>query len=120
MASNKKTSSVALNTLKAACVHKKFASFKDLLPGEYIINKFSIVNTTFGDRIRIDLQDSYMYLPESFLKTLTAELLDDLNKSPKIMVYHGKDSNNHNALILDFNDVSYFDSDLLGLITQNY
>lgn len=120
MDSDKKTSIVALNTLKAACVHKKFASFKDLSPGEYIVNKFSLVNTMFGERIRIDLHDTYMYLPEGFLKKLSTKLLDDLNRSPKIMVYQGKDAENHNALILDFNDVEYFDSELLGLITQNY
>lgn len=121
MTSNSKnTSLAALNTLKAACTHKKYVSFKDLSNGEYIVNKFSIVNTVYGERIRIDLQDTYMYLPQSFLKTLTSEVLDELNKSPKVMVYQGKDSNNHNALILDFNDVSYFDSELLSLITPNF
>lgn len=117
---NKKTSIAALNALKAACSHKKFASFKDLSPGEYIVNKFTIVNTAYGERIRIDLHDSYMYLPQCFLKTLTPELLEDVNKSPKLMVYEGKDGNNRNALVLDFNEVSYFDGELLGLLTPNF
>lgn len=122
MASNntKITSSAALNALKAACSHKKFTSFKDLSPGEYIVNKFTIINTAYGERIRVDLHDSYMYLPQGFLKTLNPEVLDDLNKSPKMMVYGGKDVNNHNALILDFNEVSYYDSELLGLLTPNF
>lgn len=119
MTANNNTSIAALNTLKAACSHKKFASFKDLSPGEYIVKKFSIVNTMYGERVRIDLHDSYMYLPQSFLKTLTSEVIEDLNKSPKIMVYEGKDANNRNALILDFNDVSYFDGELFDLITPN-
>lgn len=101
-------------------MHKKYSSFKDLLPGEYIVNTFSIVNTVYGERIRIDLQDTYMYLPQSFVKTLTSELIDELNKAPKIMVYKGKDINNRNALMLDFTEVSYFDKDLLGLLTQNF
>lgn len=126
------TSSAALNALKAACSRrnfgvfknfinfKKFASFKDLLPGEYIVKQFSIVSTTYGDRVRIDLHDSYMFLPKSFLKTLTPEVITDLNKSPKMMVYEGKDADNRDALILDFNEVSYFDSELLGLLTPNF
>lgn len=102
------------------CTHKKYVSFKDLSPGEYIVNKFTIVNTVYGERIRIDLQNTYMYLPQSFLKTLTPEVLDDVNRSPKLMIYEGKDASNNNALILDFNDVSYFDNELLGLLTPNF
>lgn len=120
MASDKKTSMVALNTLNAACVHKKFASFKDLSPGEYIVDKFAIVHTMFGDRIRIDLQDTYMYLPESILKTVTIADIAELNKTPKIMIYGGKDVDNHNKLILSFSEVAYFDNQLLNLITPNY
>lgn len=117
---NKNTSSAALNTLKAACTHKKYVGFKDLSPGEYIVNKFSIVNTVYGERIRIDLLETYMYLPQSFLKTLKPELLDDLNKTPKLMNYSGKDPNNRNTLILDFNDANYFDNELFGLLTPNF
>lgn len=131
-ANDNSTSSGALNALKAACSRKKFgvfknfqnsknfASFKDLLPGEYIVEKFSIVNTKYGEQVRIDLHDSYMYLPKSFLNTLTPEVIDDLNKAPKMMVYQGKDAENGNALILDFNEVSYFDSELFGLLTPNF
>lgn len=115
---NNVTSSAALNALKAACVHKKFASFKDLLPGEYIVNNFSIVDTTFGERVRVELADAYMFLPPCFLRTLKPEVIEDLNKSPKIMVYKGKDADNRNALILDFNEVSYFDGEVFGLLTQ--
>jgi hypothetical protein len=132
MAANDNTTSAALSALKAACSRKKFGalknflnfknfmSFKDLLPGEYIVDKFSIVNTKYGERVRIDLHDSYMFLPKSFLKTVTPEVIDDLNSAPKMMIYQGKDAENGNALILDFNEVSYFDSELLGLLTPNY
>lgn len=133
MASNENsTSSGGLSALKAACSRKKFgvfknfqnykhfASFKDLLPGEYIVEKFSIVNTKYGERVRIDLHDSYMYLSKSFLNTLTPEVIDDLNKAPKMMLYQGKDAENGNSLILDFNEVSYFDSELFGLLTPNF
>lgn len=112
------TSSAALSLLKAACAHKKFVSFKDLPSGEYIVINFSTIDTNYGQRIRIDLQDdTYMYLPEIFVKKLKPEVIDVLNMSPKIMAYDGKDANNHNALILDFNEVNYFDNEFIGLLT---
>lgn len=114
---NNATSSAAMSALKAACSHKKYISFKDLSPGEYIVNSFSIVDTAYGDRLRIEMSNAYMFLPESILKKLKPELIDDLNKGPKIMAYQGKDVDNHNALILDFNEVSYFDGEMLGLLT---
>lgn len=131
-ANDNTASSAALNALKAACSRKKFGvfkksqnfenfvSFKDLSPGEYIVEKFSIANTKYGERVRIDLHGSYMFLPQSFSKTLTPEVIDNLNKAPKMMVYQGKDAENGNAFILDFNEVSYFDSELFGLLTPNF
>lgn len=131
-ANDNTTSSGALNALKDACSRKNFGvfknsqnfknfvSFKDLSPGEYIVNKFSIVNTKFGERVRVDLHHSYMFLPKGFLKTITPEVIDDLNKAPKMMVYQGKDVEAGNALILDFNEVTYFDSELFGLLTPNF
>lgn len=114
------TSNAALNTLKVACVTKKFVSFKDLTPGEYIVNKFRIVSTTYGDRIRIDLHDSYMLLPERYVKSLTEKVIEELNKSPKVMTYGGKDACNRNSLILDFNEVSYIANDVFEYITPDY
>lgn len=114
------SSIIALNTLKVACAPKQFASFKDLSPGDYIVNKFSIVTSAYGDRVRIDLHDSYMYLPERYLKTLTEKVIEELNKSPKIMTYGGKDANNRNRLILDFNEVAYIAGDILNYITPEF
>lgn len=103
----------ALGALKSACVKKQNESFKDLQPGEYLVYKFTEVSTTHGNRIRIDLLDTYMILPERFAKILTEPIIDDLNKSTKVMIYGGKDSSNRDRLILDFRDESYF-ADLLS------
>lgn len=115
------TSSAALNALKAACSRKNFVSFKDLSPGEYIVNNFSIMDTAYGERLRVEMPNAFMYLPPSVLKQLNLErnpgLIDDLNKAPKIMVYKGKDADNHNAIMLDFNEVSYFENEMFGLLT---
>lgn len=98
----------ALITLNTACGKKAYQSFKDLAVGEYIVNHFSICNTTYGDRIQIELDDKYMILPERFAKKLDQDKIDALNRTPKIMVYSGKDSNYQNRLILEFRDSSYY------------
>lgn len=94
-------SSSALNSLRFNCMKKKIASFNNLPIGQYVVNKFSIVETSHGTRVRIDLDETYMYLPERFTK-LTPDKIEELSKSSKIMIYDGKDSANKNRLILDF------------------
>lgn len=114
------TSTAALNTLKAACTSKKYVSFKDLTPGEYIVNKFCVVSTKHGDRVRIDLHDSYMLLPERYANLLTEKAIEELNKAPKVMTYSGKDVSNHNCLILDFNEVGYIAGEIFEYVTPDY
>lgn len=98
----------ALSMLNEACSKKSFKSFNDLLPGEYIVKHFEKHESKHGERVRIAIDDYYMYLPQRFNTTLSQGRLDELNKSPKIMVYGGKDISARDRLILDFKDVSYF------------
>lgn len=98
----------ALASLKAACTSTGFKSFKSIQPGEYIVTNFEKCKTDHGNRLRISIDNYYMYLPARFNDSLTQDDIDDLNKSPKIMVYGGKDANQQNRLILDFKDASYF------------
>lgn len=98
---------IALCALQAACSKKKYQSFKDLEEGEYIVSHFTIIETSHGRRVRIDLDDKYMYLPERFVKSIQ-QYIDVLNKSPKVMVYSGKDSSHRDRLILNFHDSPYF------------
>ena len=97
----------SLSALKKACSPKFYKSFKHLQVGEYIVTNFEKKTTDHGERVRIAIDDFYMYLPERF-NSLTQEMLDDLNKAPKIMVYGGKNPNQQNALILDFKEATYF------------
>lgn len=98
---------IALSALQSACSKKKYQSFKDLEHGEYIVNHFTIIDTSHGRRVRIDLDDKYMFLPERFVKTIEPHI-DVINKTPKVMVYSGKDSSDRDRLILNFRDSSYF------------
>lgn len=95
----------ALDCLKAACEKKPFRSFDDLMPGEYIINEFSQVDTQYGNRLRISMENGtvFMFLPERF--NMDEEGIKELNSSPKIMVYRGKDVKAKNRLLLDFQDL---------------
>lgn len=101
------TTESALSALKTACIKKTYKSFKDLQPGEYVVTNFCAVETKHGNRIRIVMNNSYMYLPDRFSETLTDDVIADLNASPKIMIYGGKDATDRNRLILDFEDVAY-------------
>lgn len=98
---------IALTALQSACSKKTYQSFKDLEHGDYIVNHFTIIETTHGKRVRIDLDDKYMFLPERFVKSIGPHI-DVLNKSPKVMVYSGKDSSDRDRLILNFRGSSYF------------
>lgn len=122
MANN--NSSDVVNVLKMLSVKKSFKSFKDLVPGEYIIEKFAFADTAHGTRVRIDIGETYMLLPQRY-NDLTEEQIKLLNSTPKVMVYGGKDSSDRDRLILDFRDTQTyfaeafnFDGELLELQQQ--
>lgn len=80
-------------------VGKPTKNFQDLPKGEHFVKHFRFIETKdYGNKIRIELADSYMYLPERYI--LSDEEIADLNKSVVIMKYLGKDQNNR--LLLKF------------------
>lgn len=95
----------SLELLKSLCLPRPFKSFKDLEPKEYRVHYFSLVPSNLGQRVRIDLADCYLFLPERFAKIMKEPVLNDLNNRAIIMVYDGKDKSNMNRLLLDFKDV---------------
>lgn len=90
----------AIQALKTACQPKNFFSFRNLPPGDYIIRRFTAVATTHGQRIRIDLDNTYMYLPERFVNILTNEMIEALNATPKMMIFGGYDRNNRDRYVV--------------------
>lgn len=93
-----------MNALKGNCAKKPFMGFNELAVGEYEVKHFKRVETQYGERIRVDLIDKFMYLPERFI-FMSNDDIKELNKTPKIMIYGGKDDTNHNRLFLDFKPV---------------
>lgn len=104
----------ALAVLKQACVKTTFKSFKNMQPGEYIVTSFEKCTTDHGERVRVTVEDYYLLLPGRFNTMLTQEIIDELNKSPKIMIYGGKDASARDRLILDFKDATYFSDMFAG------
>lgn len=86
-----------ISQLRALCVGKQFKSFKDLPVGDYVIKKFSVVETTQGARVRIEMKDWYMFLPERY-QSLPDEIIAELNESTIVMTYLGKDSDNRSRI----------------------
>lgn len=79
--------------LEALRVGKEHKNFSDLQFGDYVIQKFSLINTIHGTRIRIEIDDWFMILPGSY-PGLMEEDLTELNKFSIVMTYSGKDVNN--------------------------
>lgn len=92
----------AVKALNSACINREYKSFKDLAHGNYFVKRFQMLRTQHGDRIRIDLDGCYMYLPERFAGYLSEEAINELNSVQVVMRYSGKDPNNCNRLILNF------------------
>lgn len=91
----------ALDFLNSICEKRSYKSFTNLPHGEYIIRRFSIVESRLGNRVKIDFDDGYAYLPERFNKLL-AEHIEELNMTPKIMVYSGLDSSTRRLVDIFF------------------
>lgn len=94
----------AIKNLKAACGNKPIISFKNLTVGNYVVTNFRRVETKFGVRIRTETIDSTIFLPERFSVLLSDEDIIQLNAARVIMRYKGRDVENNNRLILDFEE----------------
>lgn len=101
----------AIETLKSVCIDKPFRSFKNLVIGTYYVQNFQRSYTNYGDRIRVELFDCFVYLPARFSNILSDEHLSELNDYDNVaMTYAGRDSKYQERLLLEF-DVIKLDVD---------
>lgn len=90
----------ALNVLNSC--GKKYTNFGKLPIGEYPVEKFSFVSTQQGERIRVDLEDYFVFLPQRYFDNVCAERCAVLNKHNYIMVFGGKENTKAERIILSF------------------
>lgn len=100
---------MAFNLLLDACANQKYCNFANLPLGEHLVFEFSIVETQYGERIRADLGDKYVYLPERFTKKLNQENIAELNETQNVLCYYGRDPLKNNKVLLDFKKVDDLD-----------
>lgn len=81
----------AFNQLQRAACAKKLVSFNNLNHGEYPVVAFELVEARFGQTLKADLGEQYVFLPKRFAENMTEEKVRDLNTIPQIMIYEGKD-----------------------------
>lgn len=92
----------AVKVLQNAFKPINFKSFKHLAVGDYVVKNFKVVKTTYGPRVRIEIDEFYMYLPERATEHLDEKTIASLNSNPTIMSYMGKDPEVQNRLLLNF------------------
>lgn len=82
----------ALLNLQKACKGARYISFNDLAIGSYPIERFSIVKTEFGMRIKVTMAENYVLLPERFIELITKKDIEELNHGNFLMVFGGKEA----------------------------
>lgn len=75
--------------LKKACTHKVFVRLHDLPRGEYLVEQFSLTQTRYGPKLKLDLGDKFVYLPSSAAVGQAANTIAALNSVPQIFVWGG-------------------------------
>lgn len=90
----------ALNDLNSCS--QRYSNFSDLKIGDYAVRKFSIEATKQGDRILVDLDEYFVFLPKRYLDKIGEEKCVELNKFNFIMTFGGKEYTNKDRLILSF------------------
>lgn len=87
---------MAFQILKKSCCSKPYTNFTKLPVGDYLVSDFIIVDTKFGKKLRVDIGDKLILLPERFTCGLTPAHIEELNNTTMWMCYRGKDADNHN------------------------
>lgn len=94
-----------MDALLAACSKvTSYMSFDALPIGEHRVSNFFKTDSKYGQRVRVNVGEKYVYLPERF-SCLTSNDLKQLNKTPTIMIYGGKDRSNQDRLKIDFKPI---------------
>lgn len=75
--------------LKKACTPKGLTRLADLPAGEYLVREFSLVETRYGSKLKLDLGDQFVILPSSRSKGLDETSVASLNTIRQLFVWVG-------------------------------
>lgn len=82
---------------------EKIKKFDDLTQGTYLVKSFKLKDTTFGLRLYVQIDDFYLVLPPRYTDKINSdEQLQELNGGKFKMIYHGKNKDEYNKLMIDF------------------
>lgn len=81
----------SLSLLKQKSCTKQYISFDKLPIGNYIVSNFTLVKTSYGSRLRVDIGDNVICLPQRYADDVTPEIVASFNDKPKLMIFKGKD-----------------------------
>lgn len=103
--------STAFELFKSACTgtgtstSKPYVKFDDLSVGDYFIQSFAYVQTKYGKKIRLDIGEKVVFLPQRFITRIgeinIEKTLDEMNKGQYWLLYGGKDTSEFKRLILN-------------------
>lgn len=81
-----------MDKLLESCEFRPYKGFGDVERGEYAVKRFSVADTKYGHRVRVDLEEFYVYLPARFQALdFPKDRIDDLNLKDVILVFKGKE-----------------------------
>lgn len=84
-------------------IHERARKFDELAIGEYLVKSFKLKETTFGLRLHVLFEDFFIILPERYADKINSEeQITELNNLKWKMVYNGKNKQQGNRLMLDF------------------
>lgn len=94
----------AFNALKSACKGSiMYRNFDSIEIGVYKVLEFKFADTRYGRKIVVVTDEFMCFLPDRFSKSImTQEAIDELNNTPCVMKYNGKDPKRKNLVKLDF------------------
>lgn len=108
--------SKSLQLLQEASYCKQYISFEDLPVGDYIVHSFAIVETkNYGKRIRVDLGDKVVLLPQRYIKEIKEENIEELNQGQYMMTFRGKNPALRNMVLLNFESVAEYTGSFLDM-----
>lgn len=102
----------AFNALKSAVkASSAYRNFDNIDVGVYKVLGFKFMNTRYGQKIVVTTAEFKCFLPDRFSKSIqTDEAIAELNGTPCVMRFSGKDATRKNRVMVDFEKIPQQDA----------